>query len=677
MKRLNFFKTLLFLVTLLGATGVVNAQIHPLAFGSRMLGTTATASNFYKDYVGVRLEVTAPAVIAGDKMYKTANDGGGGTGVWGGVVTTPLINLPVVLVDPDSFACGSLTAPAFPAGGWIALLWRGPIGSPCEFGYKALQAQTAGAAAVVIINEYAGEGPVGMAAGASGGSVTIPVFMVGNLEGAAISAQTHVGAPGSVKMTITPWSLNNRNDLGFVPSGAFGWHAFSVPSNQLRAGTNPFAYKGLNGAFVANFGTHDATNVKLHSSLSYTPTGGSSSVVYADSSAALAMFHPIDSIYVLMGNPYNFAPTGTSGSGRFDLNYTITSDSADQFAGDNSYTYSFYASDSVYSKGRYDFAKKEPVSTVHYAATGTDFTWGPMYYVAKGGSALRSIQFSLSTATAGPISLSSTNVLVWKWQDGSGGQPMDSIVENGELQLVSLNAYTFTAPGDTSNGVMNLTSFGDASGSPSATPIFLDSNSWYYVAVEVANSFFLGCDGNLSPYPRVFGRFHSTPADYIDYSSVLWANDFPDIAANPGSGNPPMPFGQISFINSIDSINYHNEIGIIPSVAMVVNNNPDTSHVVVPPISGVKEVGSSFGVVSVFPNPATDFITISADLTNTAKSVSYVVLDGLSRLVSKEIHSNVKSEKFNISTAKFAAGTYYLIVTADGKPTSKKFTVIR
>jgi hypothetical protein len=557
-------------------------------------------------------------------------------------------------------------------------LWRGPIGSPCEFGYKALQAQTAGAAAVVIINEYPGEGPVGMAAGASGGSVTIPVFMIGNLDGAAISAQTHVGAPGTVRMTITPWSLNNQNDLGFVPSGAFGWHAFSVPANQLRTGTNPFAYQGLNGAFVANFGTHDATNVKLVSSLSFTPTGGSATVVHADSTTPLAMFHPIDSIYVLQGSPYNFAPTGT-GTGRFDLNYTIKSDSADQFAGDNTYTYSFYASDSVYSKGRYDFAKKEPISSVHYAATGSDFTWGPMYFVAKGGSALREIQFSLSNATAGPISLTSTNVLVWKWVDGSGGQPTDSIVENGELQLVSLSAYTFTRPGDTSSGVMHLTSFGDASGSPITTPVMLDSNSWYYVAVEVTNGFFLGCDGNLSGYPRVFGRFHSTPAQFIDYSSILWGNDFPDIAANPGSGNAPLPFGQISFINSIDSINYHNEIGIIPSVAVVVNNNPDTSHVVVPPPTdnGVKEVNGSFGVVSVYPNPATDFITVNAELTNAAKSVSYVILDGLSRFITKEVHNNVKNETFNMSTTKLAAGTYYLIITADGKPTAKKFTVVR
>ena len=55
----------------------------------------------------------------------------------------------------------------------------------CEFGFKALQAQTAGAVAVIVVNNVEGP-PIVMAGGADGESVTIPVLMVSDLVGEAI-----------------------------------------------------------------------------------------------------------------------------------------------------------------------------------------------------------------------------------------------------------------------------------------------------------------------------------------------------------------------------------------------------------------------------------------------------------------------------------------------------------
>lgn len=196
--------------------------------------------------------------------------------------------------SPDSFGCSR-----FPPGSMlnkIAVIWRGPAGgAACEFGYKALQAQNAGALACVIINHNPGEAPVGMAAGASGASVTIPVF--GNLDGIAISGQYNSLPAGTVKMTITPWGQLYQNDLGFVPGGYGIWHNYATPASQFGT-TNPLAYKGLNGAFLANYGTHNATNVKLKAGLSFTPTGGSAGTATWDS-MSLASFPSIDSVWAL------------------------------------------------------------------------------------------------------------------------------------------------------------------------------------------------------------------------------------------------------------------------------------------------------------------------------------------------------------------------------------------
>ena len=61
--------------------------------------------------------------------------------------------------------------------GKIALVSRGT----CEFGLKALNAQNAGAVAVIIYNNVGGL--IGMAAGADGADVTIPAVFLSKVDG--------------------------------------------------------------------------------------------------------------------------------------------------------------------------------------------------------------------------------------------------------------------------------------------------------------------------------------------------------------------------------------------------------------------------------------------------------------------------------------------------------------
>lgn len=72
--------------------------------------------------------------------------------------------------------------------GRIAVVYRGV----CEFGDKALNAQNAGAVAVIVVNNVA-DAPIPMGPGANGASVTIPVFMVSQTVGAQINAAVRSG----------------------------------------------------------------------------------------------------------------------------------------------------------------------------------------------------------------------------------------------------------------------------------------------------------------------------------------------------------------------------------------------------------------------------------------------------------------------------------------------------
>ena len=114
MKQINAVKLFL-VVALLSAVTVVNGQIHPLAFSN------ANGNNWYANYVGLRFEVTTPAVIAGDKQYTAAWSG---ATPWGAPVTTPIVNVPIIMDSTaDSFGCSNF-GPTVNMTGKIAVIWR-------------------------------------------------------------------------------------------------------------------------------------------------------------------------------------------------------------------------------------------------------------------------------------------------------------------------------------------------------------------------------------------------------------------------------------------------------------------------------------------------------------------------------------------------------------------------
>ncbi|GAB5401099.1 MAG: T9SS-dependent M36 family metallopeptidase [Aureisphaera sp.] len=122
----------------------------------------------------------------------------------------PLTEDIVVVIDDDSGAstdpndaCDVITNGA-DLNGKIAILNRGS----CEFGTKALNAQNAGAIAVIVKYIPTDGGavyPFEMGAGADGGSVTIPAFLVPEAVGDAIIADINSNGPlnGTIDGTNT------------------------------------------------------------------------------------------------------------------------------------------------------------------------------------------------------------------------------------------------------------------------------------------------------------------------------------------------------------------------------------------------------------------------------------------------------------------------------------------
>jgi subtilisin family serine protease len=145
------------------------------------------------------VQVTSPSSIVGDAQATAA--------LFGPILPDAGITGSVVLANPAD-ACSALTN-ASALSGKIALVNRGgnkPDGSTCTFVWKVANAQSAGAATVVIANNRDGNALVNMADDNSGTTITIPSAFISQYDGDVIKGQ--LPSPG-VTASILKVSLED------------------------------------------------------------------------------------------------------------------------------------------------------------------------------------------------------------------------------------------------------------------------------------------------------------------------------------------------------------------------------------------------------------------------------------------------------------------------------------
>jgi Zn-dependent M28 family amino/carboxypeptidase len=173
-------------------------------------------------------EFTPPPVLQQLTPVAATYETGAFTGTGFGEVTGPVIPVDINLVPPRSSTSGCQASDFagldFSGPNDIALIQRGT----CTFGLKALNAQTAGAEAVIIFNQ--GDTPLreGLIVGTllpDGAAVTIPVVGASFADGAALSqpgstAFIKVDPPESRPQVNVIAENPGRNDGNVVMAGA-------------------------------------------------------------------------------------------------------------------------------------------------------------------------------------------------------------------------------------------------------------------------------------------------------------------------------------------------------------------------------------------------------------------------------------------------------------------------
>lgn len=147
-------------------------------------------------------DVTSPSSVSGTYSVVPGNFGPSSYNISGDLA----------LVDDGSAngseGCGTLTNGSS-VSGKIAVIDRGN----CQFGTKALNAQNAGAIAVLICNNVSGA-PITMSPGNDGGSVTIPAVMISQGDCATIRAALP-GVSATLDRVNTP-DLDGSFDNGII-----------------------------------------------------------------------------------------------------------------------------------------------------------------------------------------------------------------------------------------------------------------------------------------------------------------------------------------------------------------------------------------------------------------------------------------------------------------------------
>lgn len=210
-------------------------------------GTLTTVNNSIKN-----LSIISPSNSGVVGQYST------GTASWvGGAVTAPIINKSIVLMDdgtaPNEDGC---TATSQNYANKIVLIRRGS----CTFESKSVIAQNAGALAVIIMNNAAGVGPMGMADDAAS-TGTIPTISISKEDGDLLMANL-TNLTGTIQPT-QPGEFNGNivsgvqhiNDIVIKNNGgvsdiyiALGDGLYSNSrNNTLFSPTTYGLYKSSNG----------------------------------------------------------------------------------------------------------------------------------------------------------------------------------------------------------------------------------------------------------------------------------------------------------------------------------------------------------------------------------------------------------------------------------------------
>jgi hypothetical protein len=358
----------------------------------------------------------SPVAVEGSYTHTWADPAGG----W----ATPDFNVPgtyvqgdLMLVEDGSAGTNAQGNPISQEGcnpltndltGKIAVIYR----NTCNFSVKALNAQTAGAIGVIIINRD--PEAIAMGAGTDGASVTIPTVMVSSIDGALFTSEM---SNGPVNVFIGNKVGVFANDASIRPGGTLISKSTGVPS-QLAQNGSEFSFDI--GTQLFNDGSAAQSNIVVNAKV----TNPSGATVY-DNSITVANLAAADSVYLYPGEAQSFPAFSLSSypAGRYTLTYTVGLDAAnDDYPGDNVISSDFVINDSIFSFSALNSVNNLPTGVGGYRPSTNNSTFSVCNVISDPNASrigVEGMYFALVTNAADSIDLTGEEIALnlYEWAD--------------------------------------------------------------------------------------------------------------------------------------------------------------------------------------------------------------------------------------------------------------------
>lgn len=540
---------------------------------------------------------------------------------WG---ATPDFNIPGVFVEDTIMLVedGStgLNAQGFPVSqegcnpltnnltGKIAVIYR----NTCNFSLKALNAQNAGAVGVIIINRD--PEVVGMGAGTDAPSVTIPVVMLTNFDGATLVNEM---ANGPVVVFMGNKTGLFANDIAIKPGAALAPKAGHVHSLLAQNGTE---FNFDLGARLYNPGSAAQATVSLNAKI----TNPSGTVVYDNTVSGLSIISG-DSTDVYPGSASTLPNFSLSSypAGTYTVTYTAILGGTDEYDGDNTITYTFTVNDSVFSYAKRDVVTNS-LNAGNFYRPGTNTSTFSICTVINDANASRvaatGVYFAATKAT-GTTPLDGEEILLYlyKWEDAFTDLNDPNFSFN-TLTEVASGAYFY--PGDLQGEVV----YGAFS-----APVILTDNERYLACAQTTNlDLYLGYDD----------QNYTWNTDY--YLQPMFPNES-DISAG----------GQYF------AVGFGSDLPTALGIGLIDKNS-----------IGLAEANVIEGVA--YPNPAIEKVTVSIQ----GDGVASLTITDVAGKVAMVSSINLVNGKSDVNIAGLEAGIYvFNVVLENGK--SAQFNVVK
>ncbi|MFT6150393.1 MAG: hypothetical protein ACJAUH_003098, partial [Saprospiraceae bacterium] len=280
-------------------------------------------------------------------------------------------------------------------------------------------------------------------------------------------------------------------------------------------------------------------------------------------------------------------------------------------------------------------------------APGADNSWtaGTHYYAYKGTEITgldttaryaTAITFGIANATgAQGIAGNSVDVFLEKGYDVDGS----GLIETTERTVVAFGSYTFTANDDDIILAVPIDNF-------SGTTLLyeLEDNSHYLVTVRYSAT------GTEDMFLLMSGAENYSGADFA-----------------AGLSNAPRYGGFLDIGNSGDYNYITNFNGNpTPAVGLLTSTVFTTS-------TADRQLDANSLIV--FPNPATEFVTATLDLKETAENARITIYNVHGQVIETRNLSNVRNEQVQFNLDNYTSGTYLMSIDTDFGHTIKRFIV--